>query len=184
MYTNADKVKEQTTVMFPVGPKNEYFNTGAGRFTTAINPETGQKYVGSSKAGEASFYNEVLSKANDVQVVGEVKAGNPIFKGYPGYVLNVDGTPYYISSELEKQNHEQAVVKSLVDLERYPLKTASIGPESLPAAIKTDKNGKYYSIMFKGNEYTYRFDDTPEGRYTAALALYDTIYPKTLYGTK
>lgn len=54
--------------------------------------------------------------------------------------------------------------------------TASIGPESLPAAIKTDKDGKYYSIMFNGEEYICHFDDTPEDKYTAALALYDSIY--------
>lgn len=55
IYVNPEKVKEQTSVMFPVGPKNEYFNTGAGRFTTAINPETGQKYVGSDQAGGLRF---------------------------------------------------------------------------------------------------------------------------------
>lgn len=177
IYSNPEKIKDQTSAMFPSGPKNEYFNTGTGRFAVAINPETGKKYVGSNEAGEASFYNEVLSKAKDVQVVGEVKAGNPIFKGYPGYVLNVDGKPYYISAELEKQDKEEAVIESLVDLERYPLMTAKIGPDNIPAKIVTDAGGQYYHVLHNGEEITeYITENTPVGKYTAALNIYDRIY--------
>jgi hypothetical protein len=177
IYSNPEKIKNQTNAMFPSGPKNEYFNTGTGRFAVAVNPETGKKYVGSGEAGEASFYNEVLSKAKDVQVVGEVKAGNPIFKGYPGYVLNVDGTPYYVSSELEKQKKEEAVIESLVDLERYPLMTAKIGPDNIPAKIVTDAGGQYYHVLHNGEEITeYITENTPVGKYTAALNIYDRIY--------
>jgi hypothetical protein len=177
LYANPEKVKDQTTVMFPTGPKNEYFNTGAGRFAVAVNPETGKKYVGSGEAGGASFYNEVLSKAKDVQVVGEIKAGNPMFKGYPGYVLNVDGVPYYFSSELEKQDKEEAVVQSLVGLERYPLMTAEIGPDNIPAKIVTDAGGQYYHAMHNGEVITeYITENTPLGKYQAALNIYDRIY--------
>jgi hypothetical protein len=95
----------------------------------------------------------------------------------PGYVLNVDGKPYYISAELEKQDKEEAVIESLVDLERYPLMTAKIGPDNIPAKIITDAGGQYYSVMHNGEEITeYITENTPVGKYTAALNIYDRIY--------